>query len=109
MAHLDYLCGRLIARGVDPSDLSARDWLDVAYATMIDMADGMVDRDKIKADLDDVLAREVVSRSAVWGADPQAQAGQRAMMRAAGGPAPMRPPDAKRPAAWNAREEANPT
>lgn len=71
------------------------------------MPDGMVDRHEVIAKMNEALARPVAVDRKRWGRDPQAQAGQRAMMATAGGSAPMRPPDAKRPEAWKGREEPN--
>lgn len=88
---------------MDPRSLSFTDWLDYAYATLIDMPDGMVDRHDVIAKMDEVLSTPIPTPATVdrrtWGRDPQAQAGQRAMMALAGGPAPMRP----------AAEEAQPS
>lgn len=105
MAHLNYLEGRLRRNGVDPATLGMRGWLQLAYAEQIDMADGFVNRYEVIKELDERLAKSVAEllrdhlvrtgkappdREA-WGRSPQAQRGQRAMMRMAGGPAPMRP------------------
>lgn len=81
---------------------------------MVSMPDGMVDRYEVMARATEQLATPVadwlgikpvtgIDREA-WMRSTQAQAGQRAMMRAAGGAAAMRPPEAKRPEAWKARE-----
>lgn len=80
---------------------------------MVTMPDGWVDRYDVIAKTNEQLAKPVsewlggtpkgVDREA-WMRSPQAQEGQRAMMRAAGGAAPMRPPEAERPEAWKSRE-----
>ncbi len=114
-AHLDYLTGRLIDHGVDPASLSASDWLDLAMARLVDMSDGLTDRAKVLESVRAVLAVPVVTTETAlermrrtWGRSPQAQAGQRAMMAAAGGPAPMRDPNQQRPEAWKSREDDSP-
>jgi hypothetical protein len=81
----------------------------VVYSALIDHLDSWNDRAKIRNNLDDLLERQVVTRAENWGRGPRAQAGQRAMIAQAGGPAPMRPPGAKRPEAWNARKEGPPS
>jgi hypothetical protein len=77
-----------------------RDWLDVAYSLQIDMPDGLVNRYEVIAEVNRRLARSLFELlveagaikpdRSVWGRTPTAVAGQRAMMRQAGGPAPMR-------------------
>lgn len=113
LAHLDYLTGRLLTAGVDPKTLDSRDWLDVAYYAMITMPDGLVDRYDVIARANEQLSKPVaewlegtpkgIDRDE-WMRSPQAQAGQRAMLTQAGGPAPMRDPEAERPEAWKSRE-----
>jgi hypothetical protein len=79
----------------------------VAYYAMVSIPDGLVDRYEVMAALNEQLAKPLgpakIDRDA-WMRSPQVVAGQRAMIAQAGGPAPMRDPEAKRPEAWNARE-----
>lgn len=85
----------------------------MAYYAMVTLPDGMVDRYEVIARAREQLAKPLsvwlggeprgIDREA-WLRSPQAQAGQRAMMMAAGGAAPMRPPEAERPEAWKVRD-----
>ncbi len=74
---------------------------------MVSIPDGMVDRYEVMSNLNDQLAKPLgpakIDRDA-WMRSPQVVAGQRAMIAQAGGPAPMRDPEAKRPEAWQSRE-----
>lgn len=74
---------------------------------MVTIPDGLVDRYEVMAALKEQLATPLVKKPMSreeWMRSPQAQAGQRAMIAQAGGPAPMRDPSAKRPEAWKARD-----
>ena len=93
-AHLDYLSGRLWLAGVDPASLSPGAWLDVAYAALVDLADGSVDRQQVMDAINEQLASSVFADRESWGSTPAAVAGARAMMDLAGGPAPLRDPQA---------------
>lgn len=81
----------------------------MVYAIQIDLPDGLVNRQEVfdavdkrlatplqqlvdEAVLEAVKAGRLKPDRATWGRSPQAVAGQRAMMRGTGGPAPMRPP-----------------
>ena len=89
---LPYLDGRLRLAGIDPDELDMRQWLNVAYAELVDLhGGGQASRAEAKKALDDKLAEPVALREA-WGRGPQAEQGQRAMMALAGGPAPPRQP-----------------
>lgn len=122
--------------GTDPDTLGMADWLEVAYADMVYGPDGWVNRIELRATIDAQLARplsELMARQAeaerettaaaakkaraeqlyrermaAAGRDPQGAPLPRGMLEP-GAPAPMRPPDAQRPAAWKAREEAPPS
>lgn len=93
------------------------EWLCLAYADMVDGPDGWVNRFELRETVDaqlarpwaDVLAesRARLAKQAATGRDPRTGQGGRGMLDP-GAPAPMRPPDAQRPAAWKAREEAPP-
>ena len=80
----------MLLAGVDPSSLGPREWLDVAYAALVDLVDGEVDRQKVMDAIDEQLAASVFADREAWGTTPSAVAGARAMMDLAGGPAPMR-------------------
>lgn len=81
----------------------------MVYAVQIDLPDGLVNRAEVleavdkrlatplevlvhEAYMEAVKAGKIKPDRATWGRSPQAVAGQRAMMRGAGGPAPMRRP-----------------
>ena len=74
---------------------------------MVTIPDGLVDRYEVIGNLNEQLAKPLgpvkIDRDAYM-SSPQVVAGQRAMIAQAGGPAPLRDPEAKRPEAWNARE-----
>jgi hypothetical protein len=108
LAHADYLEGRLLLAGIDTAALAAHQWLAVAYTVLADSIDGMVDRTKVLANLDAQLAKPALPDRETWGTDPTAVQGQRAMMELAGGPAPMRNPDAQRPEAWQRTRGGDP-
>lgn len=79
---------------------------------MVSMPDGLVDRYEVIAKLNEHLSTPLVKKPFdrdEWMRSPQARAGQRAMIAQAGGPAPMRDPEAKRPEAWKAREGEPPS
>ena len=67
-------------------------WLDVAYAALVDLVDGNVDRQQVMDAIDEQLASSVFADRQAWGTTPSAVAGARAMMDLAGGPAPLREP-----------------
>lgn len=90
-----YLRGRLLLAGVDYGSFSAGDWMDVTFTMLVDMPDGMVDRFELM-DVLDARLRVPLGREG-HGYGPEAEAGARAMEELAGGPAPLRPPGAKRP------------
>lgn len=74
---------------------------------MVTIPDGLVDRYEVMAALNEQLTKPLVQKPfdrEAWMRSPQVVAGQRAMIAQAGGPAPMRDPEAKRPEAWKARE-----
>lgn len=98
-----YLRGRLILAGDRITNLSASDVLDVTHALVADGV-GMTNLSEVLDKLSEVLARSPWPTRESWGADPQAQANQRAMMALAGGPAPPR--DTPMPEAVRRRREA---
>ncbi len=99
LTHFDYLEGRLLLAGVDVTKLSARQWLSATYVLIADSVDGMVDREMVHEKLNAALASPAIVTRQNWGTGPSAEAGQRAMMDLTDGPAPMRDPDKKPPAA----------
>lgn len=103
-ANLGYLEGRVTLAGLDPAALSAGQWLSITMVALVELgpAGGIEALDK----LGEALAKPAMVSRDTWGLDTQAQAGQRAMMAQAGGPARKRSPDAQRPAAWQQREDA---
>lgn len=73
--------------------MGPRDWLDVAYAALVDLVDGEVDRQKVMDAIDEQLASSIFADREAWGTTASAVAGARAMMDLAGGPAPLREHD----------------
>jgi hypothetical protein len=85
--------------------------LDLAYYVMVSLPDGFVDRYEVMTNLNEHLAKPLIAKPfdrEAWMRSPQVVAGQRAMIAQAGGPAPLRDPEVKRPEAWKAREGASP-
>ena len=78
--------------GWSPADVSAAVALDVAYATIIDLWPVGADRRAMLTELEDRLTRPPWPDRDHWGEGTAAVEAQRAMMRLAGGPAPMRTP-----------------
>lgn len=71
--------------------------VNMVYALLIDMPDGMVSRSEVKSAIDKLLATPLgrdpdAPDRETWGTSAEAQANQERLMALAGGPA-TRPPD----------------
>lgn len=98
LAFAPYLRGRLLlaGRSIRDPDLTAGDILDLTLVLIVDGV-GEVNRTEVLDRITDQLKKPPWPTRDSWGTDPTAQAGQRAMMALAGGPAPMRDPNKPRP------------
>lgn len=105
IAFAPYLRGRLLLAGTPIRTLSAGDVLDVTHALVVDGV-GMVNVTEVLDKFSAQLARSPWPTRESWGTDPEAQAGQRAMMAVVGGPAPARDPNAPIPEAVLRRRRA---